>query len=116
MMISTILLLCCYTSHTLALSLSTNPKQQQHFLPNSPVMNAFSNCPRELEPTIIELPEVLPPDFPTGTLYRNGHARFVAEDETPCLHPFDADGMIVAITFDASKPSQVLFRNKFVEG
>ena len=101
------LLLCC-AYLKLALSLSTPT-----ILPNSPVLttgvdfsawkNAFRNCPRELEPTIIVLPEVLPPDFPTGTIYRNGHARFCAEDGTPCLHPFDADGMIVAITFDASK-------------
>jgi all-trans-8'-apo-beta-carotenal 15,15'-oxygenase len=116
-----ILLLCCAPR-----SLAFSPlSPTQHFLSNSPIIttgvdfaawkNAFSNCPRELGPTIIELPEVLPPDFPTGTYYRNGHARFCADDATPCLHPFDADGMIVAITFDSSNPSQVLFRNKFIE-
>lgn len=122
-MIILLLLLCGCALHHVVLALSTTPTQ--HFLPNSPVLttgvdfaawkNAFRNCPRELEPTIIELPKGLPPDFPTGTVYRNGHARFCADDDTPCLHPFDADGMIVAMTFDASKPNQVLFRNKFVE-
>ena len=117
-----ILLLLCCASGSLALS-TTGPTH--HFLPNSPILttgvdfsawkNAFSNCPRELGPTIVELPEALPPDFPTGTYYRNGHARFCADDATSCLHPFDADGMIVAMTFDASNPSQVLFRNKFVD-
>jgi all-trans-8'-apo-beta-carotenal 15,15'-oxygenase len=115
------ILLACFSSQSLAFSKSPS----KHFLPNSPIIttgvdfaawkNAFSNCPRELEPTIIELPEAIPPDFPTGTYYRNGHARFCADDATPCLHPFDADGMIVAITFDSSNPSQVLFRNKFIE-
>mmetsp|Transcript_24499 Transcript_24499/g.36408 ORF Transcript_24499/g.36408 Transcript_24499/m.36408 type:complete len:578 (+) Transcript_24499:12-1745(+) len=120
-MMAIIILLLCYVSHVLALSTPST----QHFLPNSPVIttgvdfaawkNCFRNCPFELEPTVIDLPDVLPSDFPTGTIYRNGHARFCADDETPCLHPFDADGMILAMTFDASKPSKVLFRNKFVE-
>lgn len=106
-----------------SLSLSFPPPPPFH--PNSPIIttgidfaawkNAFSNCPRELEPTIIDLQDALPADFPTGTYYRNGHARFYADDSTPCLHPFDADGMIVAITFDSSNPRQVLFRNKFVQ-
>lgn len=75
--------------------------------------NAFNNCPKELPPTIVPLPD-LPSDFPTGTYYRNGHARFYADDGTPVLHPFDADGMIVAMTFD-STTKQMLFRNRFVE-
>ncbi|KAL7469546.1 hypothetical protein ACHAXS_010751 [Conticribra weissflogii] len=81
--------------------------------------NGFSNCPAELPPTIVPLPAALPPDFPSGTYYRNGHAKFYADDGTPCIHPFDADGMIVAVTFDNSpagrRNNEILFRNKYVE-
>lgn len=73
----------------------------------------FSTCPQELPPTIFDLP-LLPPDFPGGTYYRNGHARFEADDGTKVLHPFDGDGMIVAMTFDPEQ-KRMLFRNKFIQ-
>ena len=72
----------------------------------------YTTCPKELPPTILDCK--LPADFPVGTYYRNGHARFEADDGTPVLHPFDGDGMIVAMTFDPEQ-GRMLFRNKFVE-
>jgi len=72
----------------------------------------FQTCPNELPPTILDCD--LPADFPVGTYYRNGHARFEADDGTPVLHPFDGDGMIVATTFDPHQ-KRILFRNKFIE-
>ena len=53
-------------------------------------------------------------DFPTdlkGTFYQNGHAKFQVGDEI-VLHPFDADGMVSAVTFHKGK---AWFRNRFVE-
>ncbi len=74
----------------------------------------YTTCPKELPPTVLEID--LPHDFPTGTYYRNGAARYEADDGTKVLHPFDGDGMIVAMTFDPEQhPNQMLFRNKFVE-
>lgn len=72
----------------------------------------YTTCPQELPPTLLDI--ALPPDFPKGTYYRNGHARFEADDGTRVLHPFDGDGMIVAMTFDAEN-QRMLFRNKFVQ-
>ena len=72
----------------------------------------FTTCPKELPPTIIGID--LPDDFPVGTYYRNGHARFEADDGTKVLHPFDGDGMIVGMTFDPEN-KRMLFRNKFIE-
>lgn len=72
----------------------------------------FTTCPKELPPTILDID--LPDDFPVGTYYRNGHARFEADDGTLVMHPFDGDGMIVAMTFDPQQ-KRMLFRNKFVE-
>jgi hypothetical protein len=45
----------------------------------------FQTCPNELPSTILDCD--LPADFPVGTYYRNGHARFEADDGTPVLHP-----------------------------
>ena len=73
---------------------------------------SYSSCPSETMPTI--LPCTLPPDFPVGTFYRNGGCKFQADDGTPVIHPFDADGMICAATFDPEN-QRLLFRNKFVE-
>jgi all-trans-8'-apo-beta-carotenal 15,15'-oxygenase len=73
----------------------------------------FSTCPKELPPTLLSNIN-LPNDFAPGTYYRNGHARFEADDGQKVLHPFDGDGMIVAMTFDP-KQNQILFRNKFIE-
>lgn len=72
----------------------------------------YSTCPKEIPPTKLRVE--LPKDFPSGTYYRNGGARYEADDGTKVLHPFDADGMIVAMTFD-SEENEILFRNKFVE-
>lgn len=75
----------------------------------------YSTCPTELPPTVIEIGN-LPSDFPTGTYYRNGAARYEADDGTRVLHPFDGDGMICAMTFDPNQSqNSILFRNKFVE-
>lgn len=74
--------------------------------------NGFTNCPKEMQPTVLDMK--LPSDFPVGTYYRNGHGRFEADDGTPVIHPFDGDGMVVAMTFDPIN-NRVLFRNKFVE-
>ena len=73
----------------------------------------YTTCPKELSPTIIDIDD-LPDDFPVGTYYRNGHARFEADDGTNVLHPFDGDGMIVAMTFDPTN-KRMLFRNSFIE-
>jgi len=51
--------------------------------------------------------------FPTdlcGTFFQNGPAKFKIGDEL-VIHPFDADGMIRAVTFDQGK---AWFRNRFV--
>jgi all-trans-8'-apo-beta-carotenal 15,15'-oxygenase len=74
--------------------------------------NGFTNCPVEMPPTILDMQ--LPSDFPIGTYFRNGHGRFTADDETPVIHPFDGDGMVVAMTFDPEN-NRVMFRNRFVE-
>lgn len=72
----------------------------------------YATCPKEIPPTKLRVE--LPKDFPSGTYYRNGGGRYEADDSTKVLHPFDADGMIVAMTFDSEK-NEILFRNKFVE-
>lgn len=74
--------------------------------------NGFTNCPVEMPPTILDMK--LPADFPVGTYFRNGHGRFTADDGTPVIHPFDGDGMVVAMTFDPEN-NRVMFRNRFVE-
>ena len=52
----------------------------------------------------------IPKDL-TGTLFRNGHAKFDVEG-LEIAHPFDGDGMISALTF---KDGRAFFRNRFVE-
>lgn len=91
---------------------SHNPKLSRTGADMKAWANGFTNCPQELNPMIINMK--LPSDFPVGTYYRNGHARFEADDGTPVIHPFDGDGMVVAMTFDP-KSNRVLFRNRFVE-
>jgi all-trans-8'-apo-beta-carotenal 15,15'-oxygenase len=44
------------------------------------------------------------------TIYRNGYAKFEVGNE-PILHPFDADGMITAISFQNGSAT---FHNRFV--
>ena len=73
---------------------------------------SYSTCTSEVSPTILSCP--LPSDFPVGTFYRNGGCRFESDDGTRVMHPFDADGMVCASTFDPDN-QRILFRNKFVE-
>ena len=75
--------------------------------------NCYTNCPHEIPPTWIDCPN-LPSDFPAGTYFRNGHARFQATgDGTKIAHMFDGDGMMVAATLDPSN-QRILFRNRFI--
>jgi all-trans-8'-apo-beta-carotenal 15,15'-oxygenase len=55
----------------------------------------------------------LPKDI-DGTFFQNGHAKFYInkEDNVFHVHPFDADGMITAVTF---KDGAAWFRNRYVE-
>jgi hypothetical protein len=57
-----------------------------------------------------ELSGSFPTDL-TGTFFQNGHAKFKVGDET-VFHPFDADGMVTAVTFNKGK---AWFRNRYVE-
>eukprot|EP01039_Chlorochromonas_danica_P000849 gene849-924_t len=66
----------------------------------------FQDCQEELCQVI---GENLPIDL-RGTLYRNHMGKFTIGKEN-ILHPFDADGMISAITIANGK---ALFRNRFV--
>lgn len=69
-------------------------------------IKGFQNCEKEV---CEELPQSVPSDL-VGTYYRNGYGKFkIGNDEV--MHPFDADGMVVAITFSNGK---ALFRNRFV--
>ena len=60
-----------------------------------------------------ETVEALEGDFPddlSGTYFRNIFGKFEA-GRIPILHPFDADGMIAAVTI---KEGKVTFRNSFI--
>lgn len=66
----------------------------------------FSTCESE---TCEVLEGAMPSDL-EGTYFRNGHAKYeVGKDKI--IHPFDADGMIAAMTISNGK---AIFRNKFV--
>jgi len=65
--------------------------------------------PREELSVCIDAPE-LPKDL-IGTYFRNGAAKFDVFGEK-ILHPFDADGMVVAATFTGN--GTVYFRNRYV--
>lgn len=56
---------------------------------------------------------VFPPDL-DGTFFQNGHTKFYVNREENIFHahPFDADGMITAVTFRHGK---AWFRNRYVE-
>lgn len=73
---------------------------------------AYKTCPMETPPTILPC-EDIPSNFPLGTYYRNGHARFESDDGEPVFHMFDGDGMVSAYTIDAVSKT-ILFRNRFV--
>jgi len=77
----------------------------------SAYIGSYTNC-KECPPTLLSGLDV-PADFPKGTYFRNGGGKFVAEDRTKVLHPFDGDGMISALTFNGE--DEVVFRSKFVE-
>jgi hypothetical protein len=67
----------------------------------------FSTVERE---DAYELPDIFPSDL-QGTFFQNGHAKFEVGEEL-VVHPFDADGMLTAVTFEDGK---AWFRNRFVE-
>ena len=48
-----------------------------------------------------------------GTYFRNGHARFRGYDGKKVRHPFDADGMVAAISVDGEKGTAVV-RQRYV--
>ena len=56
--------------------------------------------------------ESLPADL-RGTYFRNGHARFVGYDGRKVRHPFDADGMVTAVTLDG-REGRAVVRSRFV--
>ena len=68
--------------------------------------NGFSSCDTE---TCVLLEGVIPTDI-EGTYFRNGHAKYEVGKEK-VKHPFDADGMIAAISISNGT---AIFRNKFV--
>lgn len=54
-------------------------------------------------------------EFPTdleGTFFQNGHAKFYVSEDEFHIHPFDADGMVQAVTFENGK---AWFRNRYVQ-
>ena len=102
-------------------SLDKKPDPPPVLLPSGGDEAAFvhSYCnAEECPPTAVPDLE-LPADFPTGTYFRNGAARFVASDGTKVLHPFDGDGLVSALTIDNDNSNndnnKVVFRTKFVQ-
>ena len=93
----------------------------------------YTTCPAELGPLYLDLNSdnpmhTIPPDFPDGTYYRNGHGRFEANDGVRVHHMFDGDGLVTAVTFGSrndtletntnhhsNKQRSILFRNRFVQ-
>lgn len=73
-------------------------------------LKGWTTCEQE---TAVKLESPLVGSIPKdidGTYFRNGHAKFNVGKEK-ILHPFDADGMVSAITF---KGGQATFRNRYV--
>ena len=69
--------------------------------------NGFTTCEKEIC-------EVLDGSVPVdleGTYFRNGYGKFEIGKE-PVLHPFDADGMMCAITIEKGR---AIFRNRFIQ-
>lgn len=52
------------------------------------------------------------PNDLVGTFFQNGHTKFYVNEDEFHIHPFDADGMISAVTFDGS--SKAWFRNRYI--
>ena len=73
-------------------------------------IRSFCNA-EECPPSLVDLK--IPSDFPSGTYFRNGAGRFVAEDGTKAMHMFDGDGLMNALTIN--EDGSVIFRNKFVQ-
>jgi all-trans-8'-apo-beta-carotenal 15,15'-oxygenase len=67
----------------------------------------FRDVEREHDEVLREVTGVLPTEL-TGTLYRNGPARWARDH---AAHAFDGDGMIAQLVFDGSS---VRYRNRFV--
>lgn len=62
----------------------------------------YKTCKKETVEAIVgDLPKDL-----EGTYFRNGFGKFEAA-RVPILHPFDADGMIAAVTMKVSKLSKI---------
>ena len=73
-------------------------------------MRGYQN-PAEMPAFEVSCPE-LPKDL-QGTYFRNGYARFVKYDGKKVRHPFDADGMVTAVSIDGSKGTAVV-RQRYV--
>ena len=67
----------------------------------------YDSCRNEM---CVKLNETVPLEM-EGTFYRNGPGSYDAGKDK-ILHPFDADGMITAITFNKGN---AFFRNRFVQ-
>lgn len=104
--------LICYTSQGSNLEATSEKSIIPSGADFEAYLGSYSSCTSEVQPTFLSCP--LPEDFPLGTYYRNGGCRFEADDGTKVMHPFDADGLVCATTFDP-KNQRILFRNKFVE-
>ena len=73
---------------------------------SSACSSGFSTCEQEICEV---LPGVVPVDL-KGTYFRNGYGKFeIGNDKV--MHPFDADGLMCAITIENGK---AIFRNRFV--
>lgn len=68
----------------------------------------FQNVENE---ACFELAGSFPEDL-VGTFFQNGHTKFYVSDDEFHVHPFDADGMVQAVTFDGKK---AWFRNRYVQ-
>ena len=68
--------------------------------------NGWTTCKNE---TASVLEGSVPTDI-EGTYFRNGHAKFEVNKDL-VMHPFDADGMVTAISM---KDGKATFRNRFV--
>ena len=71
-------------------------------------IKGYITCPNEVCEELIS--SSIPLDI-EGTYFRNGGAKYEVGKEL-VMHPFDADGMISAVTF---KDGRAMFRNRFVQ-